>query len=77
MADQMTPAEMRDRANSLRLAVRPGMYEGQMVNPGVIAFRKNVLAGADALDRLADLILRITEPGRYRVGVYRSVGREK
>lgn len=46
----MTPAEMRGRAHSLCIAGHSAC------DPSLEAFRLNVLAGADALDRLADVI---------------------
>lgn len=57
MADQMTPAEMRGKAHALRLAARPKPHADQTFPPDLelIAFREQVLAGADALDRLADM----------------------
>ncbi|WP_221585573.1 hypothetical protein [Microbacterium sp. G2-8] len=48
----MTPAEIRGRAHSLRLAANSAGAD----DPSLDAFRENVLAGADALERMADVV---------------------
>lgn len=57
MADQMTPDEMRGRAHSLRVAADKAEESGLAVGDlEMRAFIENVRAGADVLDRLADVI---------------------
>lgn len=55
MDDQMTPAEMRARAHSLRAATDEAGRRGiDTRDLELVVFIRNVRAGADALDRLAD-----------------------
>ncbi|NHI16845.1 hypothetical protein [Microbacterium excoecariae] len=57
MADRVTPAEMRGRAHSLRNAAQDAEERGLPVGDlEMLAFVGNLRVGADALDRLADVI---------------------
>ncbi|MGI6878815.1 hypothetical protein [Microbacterium sp. gxy059] len=70
MADEMTPAEMRKRAEALRKLGRAVSYYGALGAVGLndadrVAWEQTLEAGADALDDLANIQDAWTVPGPH------------